>query len=509
MLGRADAVTATRSASDPAPRASSGLVIAVLALCGTVAALQQTVVIAVLPQLPRLLDTSVDNASWVVTTTLLAGAVATPTVSRFADMVGKRRMIMVCLALMVTGSVVGGLAQSLQQVLAARALQGVGTALIPVGIAAMRDTLPRDRIPLGVALMSGTLAIGAGAGLPLSGLLVQYLDWHLLFWVPAVLGAVMLVTVPLVLPPPAGPRTHRRFDLRGAVLLSGVLTTLLLALSKGGQWGWTSPATLGCATAGVVLLAIWVPLQLRTAAPLVDLRVAARPRVLLVNVASVFVGFAMFANMLVTTQLCQLPTGSGGLGLTTLQTGLVMAPTALTFGLMAPVAAGLIRRIGPVVALLAGALGMAAAYAGRSFLSHELWQVLLGSLLVSLGTSVAYAAMPTLIMRSVPRSETASANGLNTLMRSVGTSVASAATAAVVTAGATVAGGVVVPDSAALLGVFWIAAAASVAAACAAAPLVRLGAADVADEDDEDDDVGRFAEPASADVTVAAGAGRR
>lgn len=510
MLGHADVVHATGRRGSSSRRAPSGLVIAVLALCGTVSSLQQTVVISVLPQLPRLLDTSVDSASWVVTTTLLAGAVATPTVSRFADMVGKRRMIMICLALMVVGSVIGGLARSLPEVLVARALQGMGTALIPVGIAAMRDALPRDRVPLGVALMSGTLAIGAGAGLPLSGLLVEYFDWHLLFWGPALLGAVMLAAVPLVLPP-SGSRIRRRFDLRGAVLLSGVLTAFLLALSKGGEWGWTSAATLGCAAAGAVLLLVWVPVQLHTDAPLVDLRVAVRPRVLLVNVASVFVGFAMFANMLVTTQLLQLPRETGvGLGLTTLQAGLAMAPTALMFGLMAPVAAALIRRIGPQVALLGGSLCMAASYAGRFFLSHAVWQVVLGSLFVSVGTSVTYAAMPTLIMRSVPVAQTASANGLNTLMRSVGTSVASAATAAVASAGATVVGGVVVPHSGALLGVFWIAAAASLVAAGAALPLLRLSAADVEDDEDvqgNDQADDRAAEEReSAEWTVAAAA---
>ena len=479
MPGRADG---------PARRAPSGLVITVLALCGTVAALQQTVVIAVLPELPDLLGTSVDNASWVVTATLLAGAVATPTVSRLADSLGKRRMVVVCLASVVAGSVIGGLADSLPQVLVARALQGVGTALIPVGIAAMRDELPRSRVPLGIALMSGTLAIGAGAGLPLSGVLVQYLDWHLLFWVPGVLGALVLAAVPLVLSPSAV-RTRSRFDLRGAVLLSAVLTALLLALSKGGQWGWTSAATLGCAVAGVVLLLVWVPVQLRTAAPLVDLRVAARPQVLLVNVASVFIGFAMFANMLVTTQLLQLPEGTGvGLGLTVLQAGLAMAPTALAFGLMAPLAASVIGRTGPAAALVGGSLWMAAAYAGRTALSSEVWQVVLGSLLVSVGTSLAYAAMPTLIMRSVPLSETASANGLNTLLRSVGTSTASAATAAVVAAGATVVGGVVVPGRGALLGVFWLAAAASVAAGCAAVAVVRMRADDNPDDDADDDD---------------------
>jgi MFS family permease len=136
------------------------LVVAVLALCGNVTALQQTVVLPLVPELPRLLGASADGASWVVTATLISGALATPVVSRLADMLGKRLMVMLCLILMVTGSALGALSDSLSLVIAARALQGVGMALIPVGIAILHEQLPPDRVPLGVALMSATLAIG-------------------------------------------------------------------------------------------------------------------------------------------------------------------------------------------------------------------------------------------------------------------------------------------------------------------------------------------------------------
>src|SRR5699024_6314844 len=145
---------------------------ATLALSGTVMSLQQTIVVPLLPDFPRLLETTADNASWLVTATLLTGAVATPVVSRLADMYGKRIMMMVTLAIMVLGSLIGALSgTSLELAVLARALQGVGMALVPVGIATMRDELPPHRVPLGVALMSATLAIGAGAGLPLSGLM--------------------------------------------------------------------------------------------------------------------------------------------------------------------------------------------------------------------------------------------------------------------------------------------------------------------------------------------------
>ncbi len=459
---------------EPAEKKRSALVVAVLALTGTTVSLQQTMFLPLLPDFPRLLDTTVDNASWLVTATLLTGAVSIPTISRLADMFGKKRMMMVALAAMVAGSLLGGLSEALSLVIAARAIQGVGMALIPVGIAIMRDELPRERVPLGVALMSATLAIGAAVGLPLSGFIAERLDWHSIFLVTGVAGAVMLAAVWLVLSE-SPVRTRGSFDYRGALLISAALTSVLLVLSKGGQWGWTSEPTLLLAVLGVLLIAAWVPVELRVRNPLVDIRVAARSAVLLVNIASVLTGFAMFGNLLVTTQQLQAPESTGyGFGLDVLHTGLWMAPNALTFGLMAPVSAWVIRRFGPQAALFAGALLMAGSYAARVFFSAELWQIVAGSMLVAVGASMTFAAMPTLIMRAVPVTETASANGLNVLMRSIGTSSSSAAMAAVVTLGVVRVGEEVHPSFGALATVFWVAAVMSLGAALLTVPTFRM-----------------------------------
>lgn len=461
-------------------------------------ALQQTAVVPVLSDLPRLLDTSPDNTSWVVTAALLSGAVATPIVARLADMYGKRLMMIVSLAVMVAGSVVGAFGDTLILAIVARALQGVGVALIPVGIAVMRDELPPERVPLGVALMSATLAIGAGAGLPLAGFVVAHLDWHAIFWVTGIAGAVMLVVVPLVLNP--SPDVSRgSFDVPGALVLALGLTAVLLAVTKGGQWGWSAPATLVCAGGGLSALVALVPLELRSRTPLVNMRIAARPSVLFVNVASVLLGFAMFVNLLVSTQLLQLPPATGfGSGLDAAGAGFWLAPSSLMFGIMAPVAAGLTRRAGAEATLLVGAAGMAAAYVARVALSHELWQIVAGSVLVAAGTSLTFAAMPTLIMRAVPVTETASANGLNTLLRSVGTSSSSAATAAVTTMGLQSIGGAWFPSFVSLATMFWIAAGGAAGAAVIAVVLWTTRRPSV--EFDKDDGQGapvRCGEPAT------------
>lgn len=473
---------ASAAESDLVPPAASGdrrprspvLIVTLLALSGVVVSLQQTLLLPLLPELPSLLGVSADSASWLVTATLLSGAIATPTIARLADMYGKRRMMVVALTASVAGSLLGALSEALPLLITARALQGIGMALIPVAIAIMRDELPPERVPLGVALMSATLAIGAGVGLPLSGLISEHMDWHATFWLTGAVGVVLLVAVALGLPE-SPVRTSGTFDVRGAIVLSVALTAVLLALSKGAQWGWTSPEILALVAAGIVLLAVWAPLELRTPNPLVDLRVAARRAVLLVNVASILTGFAMFINMLITTQLLQMPAVTGyGQGLDVLDTGLWMIPNAAAFGLMAPVSAWLIRRFSPQIALLTGAVIMAVAYVGRVFLSDTLAQIVIGSVVVGIGTAMAYGAMPTLVMRAVPVTETASANGLNVLLRSIGTSTASATTAAVTTASVVIVGGRELPSALSLLVLFWIAAITALGAVVVTLPMLRM-----------------------------------
>ncbi|MGZ4633993.1 MFS transporter [Oryzihumus sp.] len=463
--------------ASPRRVAPTPLVIAVLSLCGTIVALQQTLVVPLLPEFPGLLHTTTEDASWLVTATLLTSAVATPIVSRLADMAGKRLMMIVCLVVMIAGSVVGALGTSLGAVVTGRALQGFAAALIPVGISIMRDELPRERVGSAVALMSATLGIGAAIGLPLSGFISEHADWHVLFWVAAGMGALMLVAVPLVIPE-SSVRSRGRFDVGGAILLSAALTSLLLAISKGGHWGWTSERTLVLFVAAAVLLAVWLPVELRVARPLVDVRTSARPAVLLTNLASVLLGFAMFGNMLTTTQLLQMPKATGyGFGLSVIDAGLGMLPAGLAMVLLAPVSAAITRRFGAKTTLITGALIMAGAYVGRVFLLDQLWQVIVGAALVSMGTAVSYAAMPTLIMRAVPITETASANGLNTLLRAIGTSTASATVAAVLTGTVMRLGPVTVPALDAFKQIFWLAAIAGLAAAAVALALPRSRAA--------------------------------
>ncbi|MGH1565438.1 MFS transporter [Mumia sp. DW29H23] len=407
------------------PRASSTIV-AVLAFSGIVVALMQSIVIPLIPELPRLLDADASDTAWAVTATLLAAAVATPTVGRLGDMYGKRRMLLVSLVLLIAGSVVAALSTTLVLLIVGRVLQGLASGVIPLGISIMRDELPAERLGSAVALMSASLGVGGALGLPAAALLADHFDWHVLFWVAAGLGVVALALV-VFLVPAADLSSGGRFDPVGALGLSVALICGLLAISKGGTWGWDSGRTLGLGAASVVVLVAWGFWELRTSEPLVDLRTSVRRQVLLTNGASVMFGFAMFAMSLVMPQIIQLPKETGfGFGGSMLDVGLVMAPSGLVMMAAAPLSARISRASGPKVSLMIGAFVVGCGYLTNIVLMSAVWELVLVSCIIGAGTGLAYGAMPALIMSAVPSNETAAANSLNTLMRSIGTSIASA-----------------------------------------------------------------------------------
>ncbi len=422
---------------------------AVLAFAGIVAAVMQTLVVPLIGELPRLLDTTSSNATWVITATLLAAAVATPISGRLGDLYGKRRVMLACSVLLVAGSLVCALATSVVPMIAGRALQGAAMGLVPLGISAMRDLLPPERLGTSIALMSASMGIGGALGLPVAAAVAEYADWRMLFWGATVLAVAIAVLIFLVIP--ATPVTARgRFDPVGAVGLGVGLVCLLLGVSKGADWGWTSAGTLGLLGGAVVVLLAWGWFELRTSDPLVDLRVTARPVVLLTNLASVVIGFAMYAQSLIVPQLLQLPTTTGyGLGQDMLQMGLWMAPGGLMMMLVSPLGARLSHARGPRTTLAVGAAVVALGYLSAVALMGSTWGLLVAVCVTNTGVGFAYGAMPALIMGSVPLSETGSANSFNTLMRSIGTSVSAAVVGVVLANLSTdVGGGIALPSEA-------------------------------------------------------------
>ena len=344
--------------------------IAVVALCfgGLTAALTQTMVIPIQSELPQLLSTSASNAGWVITATLLAAAVSMPVAGRLADLYGKQRVLVVNAALLVVGSVVCALSSTIVPMLAGRALQGFAMGFIPVGISLMREFTPPHMTSTAIAAMSATLGVGGAIGLPLAAWIADGHPWHLLFWVSAGLGLLVLLAT-VVLVPHIHDAQPGRVDVVGMLGLALGLVTFLVGVSKGNDWGWSSGRTWGAIVGGVVVLLAWGAFELRQRDPLVDLRTSARPQILLTNLAAVAIGFGMMAQSIVVPQLLEMPAATGyGLGQTILEAGLWMAPAGLMMMLFAPVSSGLITRVGARSTLMVGGTVLGLGYVAALFL---------------------------------------------------------------------------------------------------------------------------------------------
>ena len=402
-----------------------------MAAAGVGVSLMQTLIIPVLPELPTLLGTSPANASWAITATLVTAAVATPVFGRFGDMYGPKPILVCCALLLTTGSVLAAAADSFVPFILGRGLQGFGMPIIPLGISVLRACVPAERVGTAMGMMSSSLGVGGALGLPLAAVIAQNYQWQALFWFGAGLGVASLALFGLLVPRvPAS--CADRFDPLGTVVLAAALVTLLLPISKGAGWGWTSSATLGLFAVSLVLFAIFGYWQLRVPSPIVDLRTTARRHVLATNLASIGVGFSLFALALIAPQILELEPSTGhGLGQSMLATGLWLAPGGLAMMICSPVAARVARYRGPRFTLTLGCVIIALSYlAGPAMLGGPL-RIMILNIAVSVGVGFAFSSLPMLINAAVPVSETAAANGINALARSLGTSISSAVIGAV------------------------------------------------------------------------------
>ncbi|WP_070381001.1 MFS transporter [Rhodococcus sp. WMMA185] len=404
-----------------------------LAFAGVFQAVLQTVMVPLLPSMPAFTGASPTSVSWLITTTLLVGAVVTPIFGRLADMFGKKRMLLVALVIMTLGAVICASTSNIALLIFARGLQGAGAAVIPVGISILRDELPPEKINRAIAMMSSTLGIGTALGIPVAAAIARYSNWHVLFWIIAAIGLAVTTAAALFIRE-SELRSGGRFDGVGAVGLTAALVCLLVPITQGSSWGWGSPAVLGMFASSVFLFVLWGFQQMQNRNPLVDLRVSARRSVLLPNVTALLVGFAFYGNALITTQLLQAPPGEAGYGLTILEAALAQLPTSLAMIVFAQVGARMSERYGPKVTVLAGAVFLLVGYALHAVPNKPLWTVIAALAIAAVGTAFVYSTLPMLIIRAVPLTQMAAANGVNVLLRTVGTTMCSAVVATVLAA---------------------------------------------------------------------------
>jgi len=418
----------------PAER-HAALALLALSIAGLVVSVVQTLVLPLLPEFMRAFHTSVSSVTWVFTATLLASAVATPLLSRFGDMYGKKKMILAGLVMLVAGSLVCALSGSLAVLIVGRAMQGVSSALIPLAIGVIRDTFPRERVMTAIGIVSATLGVGGGLGMLVTGIIAQHTtSYRPVFWISTAVGVAGLVLVAVLIRDTGG-RASARPDLLGAAVLAAWLICLLLGLTEGPAWGWTTGGTVGLFAGAVAGCALWTVIELRIREPLVRLSLLAGPRSLSANLASLLLGFAMYAAFTLFTNLVQTPKAQLGYGLSgsVLDVGLYLLPSIIGTLVFSALAGQVERRIGAAYALAAGALFVGIGLAWLAISNSHVSDMLISSAFQGVGFGIGYAALGTLAVQHVPMDSSAIASGINSLVRTTGGSIGAAITASILT----------------------------------------------------------------------------
>jgi MFS family permease len=399
------------------------------ALCGaTVSGLGSPLV----PDIVAVHGVSFEAAQWVLTVTLVVGAVTVPVVSRLGDGRRRRLVLVGALGCVALGALLAALVFTFPALLLGRALQGLGYGLVPLTIGVAREHLCGDVLRRAVAMLSVSVAVGAGLANPLTGLFVYYFDYRAAFVFGAVLAAVAAAWTLRLLPDDHERSGGVSVDVSGALWLGGGLGCGLLAVSRGETWGWTSRPVLGLACASVALLAVCAVIELRTSEPLVDLRLACSPTLLGVNLTAVFTGAAVFGGMSLVFRVSQAPLDApAGLGQPLFVAGLLMMPMSVG-SLVAPsMARRVARRLGVGVVLPLGSVFVAVSYLFFSVAHDKLWQIAVVTFGAGVGIGIAYSIMPALILARAPAERTSSATGVNTVLRITGGAMGSAVIATV------------------------------------------------------------------------------
>jgi EmrB/QacA subfamily drug resistance transporter len=426
-------------------RRSTGITFAVLATGVVAYAVMQSLVTPVLPTLQHEVHTSQNTVTWVLTANLLSASIFTPIFGRIGDKVGKKKMFVWALVALTVGSLIGGLATSINLLIFARVVQGVGGGVLPLAFGIIRDEFPAEKVGGAVGIVAALTAVGGGLGIVLAGPIVDTLGFHYLFWIPMVIVAIAAVIAHFVIPE-SRVRLDGPISFLSAVLLSGWLVALLIGVSQGSIWGWTSPRTLGLFALAIIIGVIWYFAEVRSPSPLIDMKMMKRPAVWTTNLVAFLFGIGMYASFAFIPGFVEAPPSAGyGFSASITQAGLFLLPLTVFMFIFGLVSGRLSARFGAKLVLLAGAAISAIGYLMLAFAHQQKWEVYLASAIIGVALGLGFSALSNLIVIAVPSHQTGVATGMNANIRTIGGSIGAAVTASIITSG--VVAGALPPES--------------------------------------------------------------
>jgi EmrB/QacA subfamily drug resistance transporter len=397
---------------------------ALLAMVGVALLLNyvETMVIPGAPTIQKYFGTTSSDVSWITSAFLIVGSAVSPLLGKLGDSYGKKRIFLVALIFYTAGVGLAGFANSIYFLIAARAIQGIGFAIVPLALAIVAETFPRERIAAAQGIISATFAIGAAAGLVVGAYIVQDLGWQWAFHSAFLLSIALFALVVRVLPT-GNPGTGRKVNYSTIVLLMAGVSLILLYLTEGPYEGWYSLYDMSALVAGLGLTVGFFVAESRVQNPLIQLKLLRIRNVFVANGVGIISGIAMFSLFFALTYYSQLPKQFGGLGLDVISSGLTLAPATVMMLVAGPLLGRLVQRVGPKPTMIVGSLiaiaGVLLFVANRSTPTD-----VMADMAVSLvGTVSLLIPITNMVTISLPPETVGTGLGLNTMLRNIGGAV--------------------------------------------------------------------------------------
>ncbi|SCW81298.1 Major Facilitator Superfamily protein [Sphingobium faniae] len=398
-----------------------GAVMTVLILVELLSSLEASMLYTALPTISRSYG-GLTHAGWLISAFVLVQCATAAIAGRLGDLLGRRTMLAGVLLLCTLGSTLSALSSDLHWIIAGRAIQGMSGAILPLAFGIARSVVPQERLPYWIGLLAGAYSASGALGFLLGGVLTESVfGWHGIFTLTAILSALLIPPVLMILPADARRHHAGGIDWPGALAMAPAIGGLLLAITYGGQWGWTAPATLGTALGSLAVLILWARHEWRCPTPLIDVRLLADRSIAGANLVFLFLGLSSMQLPLVVMTMIQQPAWTGiGLGVGAALTGVYKLPSNIISLGAGPLGGWLFVRFGPRAAVLTGTTLCCVSWAALILWHDELIGVLALTVAVGAGMAITLSAVPNLVLAIVPHERSSEAAGLLQVTRTLG-----------------------------------------------------------------------------------------
>ena len=379
--------------------------------------LDSVVVITALPRMQRDLHVSLASLQWTLNAYGIAFAAGIITAAALGDRFGRRKVFTVGLALFTLASIACALAPNLSALIVARTVQGLGGAVVlPLSLTILTAAFPIERRGMIVGIYGGLAGLAVAMGPIVGGAVTQSIDWHWIFWINVPIGVVAVLLGVRLLPESYG--APERLDLVGVGLVTAGVVSLVWALSRASDVGWSSAEVVGTLIAGAALLGGFVVWESSVREPMVPLRLFAARDFAVGNVTTFLMSGAIFAGGLLVTEEFQLARHYSPVG-----AGLHLLPFFATPMLVSPVAGALSDRIGRRPIIVVGLSLLTAGFvwvAWRGSLRASWIELVVALLIAGVGISMALPTVPTAVLSAVPEQDMGKASGINYMAQRFG-----------------------------------------------------------------------------------------